>query len=93
MSEEYVLDQSFSWLRRKYEWGNKKEYESRRARQYEIQVAIVDSVGMFLSKLTGQQDYDSILMKPYEEAIKSAKENITQNANEEGIDTTQWWKK
>ena len=81
------MDQSFSWLRRKYEWGNKKEYESRRARQYEIQV------GMFLSKLTGQQDYDSNLMKPYEEAIKSAKENITQNANEEGIDTTQWWKK
>ena len=47
---------------------------------------------MFLSNLTGQQCYESNLMKPYEEAIKSAKENITQNANDEGIDTTQWWK-
>lgn len=47
---------------------------------------------MFLSNLTGQQGYESNLMKPYEEAIKSAKENITQNANDEGIDTTQWWK-
>ncbi|MFQ8677393.1 MAG: hypothetical protein ACLSE5_20205 [Enterococcus avium] len=86
------MDQTFSWLRRKYEWGNKKEYESRRARQYEIQVAIVDSVGMFLSNLTGQQGYESNLMKPYEEAIEKAKGQLTESAANDGVDTSQWWR-
>lgn len=88
-----VLDQSFSWLRRKYEWGNKKEYNSRRSHQYEIQMAIVDSVSVFLSNLTGQQEYESILMKPYEEAIEKAKGQLTEDAANNGVDTTQWWKK
>lgn len=88
-----MLEQSFSWLKRKYEWGNKQEYNARRSRQYEIQMAIVDSVSMFLSNLTGGNSYESILMKPYEEAIEKAKGQLTESANNDGVDTTQWWKK
>lgn len=56
-------------------------------------MAIVDSVSMFLSNLTGQQGYESILMKPYEEAIEKAKGQIKESASNDGVDTSQWWKK
>lgn len=47
---------------------------------------------MFLSNLTGQQGYESNLMKPYEEAIEKAKGQLTESASNDGVDTTQWWK-
>lgn len=56
-------------------------------------MAIVDSVSMFLSNLTGGNSYESILMKPYEEAIEKAKGQLTESDNNDGVDTTQWWKK
>ncbi|MDT2759267.1 hypothetical protein [Enterococcus xiangfangensis] len=87
------MDQTFSWLKRKYEWASKREYETRRANQYNTQAAILDSISLLISNFTGQSGYESILMKPYEEAIEKAKGQLTKSASNDGIDTTQWWKK
>lgn len=31
-------------------------------------------------------------MKPYEEAIEKAKGQLTESANNDGVDTSEWWK-
>lgn len=92
MSEEYILDQTFGWLKRKYEWGSKREYDARRAKQYDTRAAILDSIDLLIGQLFGSDDHKSMLLKPYEEAIKGAKAKLTENANNEGVDTSQWWK-
>lgn len=48
---------------------------------------------MLIGQLFGGDDHKSMLLKPYEEALKVAKEQLTENANNEGVDTSQWWKK
>lgn len=87
-----MLDQSFGWLRRKYEWASKREYEVRRINQYDIQAAVVDSLSLVIGSLFGKKDHDSSLLKPYEEAIGATKHKLSDDALNEGIDTTMWWK-
>ncbi|OJG33742.1 hypothetical protein RV00_GL000996 [Enterococcus devriesei] len=42
--------------------------------------------------MNGQSGYESMLMKPYEEAIEKAKGQLTESAENNGVDTSQWWK-
>lgn len=88
-----MLNQSFSWLRRKYEWATKHEYEVRRLKQYDIQAAVVDSLSLVIGNLFGgNKDHESNLLKPYEEATRVAKNELKNQTSNDGVDTTLWWK-
>lgn len=88
-----MLDQSFSWLKRKYDWASKREYEARRIKQHDTQAAVVDSLSIVIGSLFGNKDYESNLLKPYDEAIGVIKQELSDNdVSIDGVDTTQWWK-
>ncbi|WP_438716351.1 hypothetical protein [Enterococcus sp. AZ109] len=47
---------------------------------------------MIIGSLFGNNDHESSLLKPYEEAMSEAKQKLEGKASNEGVDTTLWWK-
>jgi hypothetical protein len=79
-------------LLRKAEWAGKHEYQKRLTHQHDIQAAILDSLIGLIGNVLGQQEHESLMLKPYDEALKLTKQQLNEQATVDGIDKTEWWK-
>lgn len=81
-TEEYVLDRTLPWLKRKYQQASREKYEQRQIISEETMRGVLAAV----TNLFGGKNVEKILLPAYEE---DTNEN-TQKADE--WVTTQWWK-
>lgn len=84
-TEEYVLDHTPAWIQRKYMQAARNDYEQQRT---DI-VTGFKSLALFIdSALNKGKGAASILPLPFDEAIKSKKE---ESHPESQFKTGQWW--
>ncbi len=87
-TEEYVLDKTFNWLKRKYRQADKEIYEQRQVISEETMRGLLAAVtGIFGGKNANIED---MLLKPYDEL---AEQEHTQETSRTQFVEGQWWKK
>lgn len=81
-TEEYVLDKTLPWLKRKFRQASREKYEQRQIVSEETMRGVLAAV----TNLFGGKNVEKILLPEYEE-----KTHETTQPADEWV-TTQWWK-